>query len=52
MVYIRKITRNQDRALDIIHKAQEDAKPKPPPRDMNLYHMQQIVNKMKRGEKL
>lgn len=50
MVYISKFTKQQSKAVD--NFLEKNQKPKPAPRDMNLYHMQQIVNKAKRGEKL
>jgi len=52
-MHISKITRAQSRAIDQIQQYAYDKKnPKRPPQDPAYRHMQNIVDKAKRGEKL
>ena len=52
-MYISKMSRVQSKAFDQLQQVQHDRKkPKEAPRDPAWRHMQNIVDKAKRGEKL
>jgi len=52
-MHISKLNRSQWKAIDQLQQAAYDQKnPKPEPRDPAWRHMQNIVDKARRGEKL